>query len=61
MTPYEAIEKLVSHLEIEIQGRKDAISNNAVASWEEYKHLCGVVRGMSLALDEIKRHASQME
>lgn len=61
MTPYVAVEKMVTHIEELIKSRKEAINSGNVASWEEYKYLAGVLRGLDLALDEIQKQASQME
>jgi hypothetical protein len=51
MTEYEY---LCNELQKQIEGKANFIAIGNCSSYEEYKHVSGVIRGLTLAIDLIK-------
>jgi hypothetical protein len=58
-------EKILSHLlaefQEEIDGNAFALRQGAAKDFAEYKHLCGVIQGLSLAQSIVKALADKLE
>jgi hypothetical protein len=58
-------EKILSHLlaefQEEIDGNANALRQGAAKDFAEYKHLCGVIQGLSLAQSIVKALADKLE
>jgi hypothetical protein len=58
-------EKILSHLlaefQEEIDGNTNALRQGAAKDFAEYKHLCGVIQGLSRAQSIVKALADKLE
>lgn len=61
MNPYQVVEKFVAVLNEDIAAKKEHITSGNFPDLAAYKFECGILRGMCIALDELKKHAAQME
>jgi hypothetical protein len=52
---------LVAEFQKEIEGNANALHGGAAKSFEEYKYLCGVIRGLSLAQSYVNDLMRKME
>jgi hypothetical protein len=51
MDTLDLIEKRLKELKA---GREEYITQNNITSWDEYKHVTGIIFGLRLALSEIE-------
>ncbi len=54
-------EVFLSSLEDIKQSHEDAVIAGSVKTMEEYKHICGFLRGLDTAMAEYKRLVSRVE
>lgn len=54
-------EYLTSKLDEEVESVKSHLANNSARDIEEYRRLCGVVQGLTLAKDIINDLAKRLE
>lgn len=59
MDPFS--ESFLKRLEELKQDHVNHLSNGSVASYEEYRHICGIIRGISIAELELKDLAGSEE
>lgn len=52
---------LAYRLKQEIEQYEKRLLHGGAVSFEEYKHLTGVVRGLTLAMDQLEALADQMD
>lgn len=54
-------EYLIGRFDEEVESVKSHLANNSARDIEEYRRLCGVVQGLTLAKDIVKDLAKRLE
>ena len=57
----DAVDAIISKINEQVESINEAITSGRPATFDEYKRLCGEVRGLFLARDIVKDLKKQME